>query len=405
MPDRLNKVNLFGLYTASLFLFLLGCSKHHSFSEEWLTPTNISVNRLPARASFFPYETVAVALENDRERSSRYLSLNGTWRFHHAKNPNEAPHQFWEKELHDIEWSEITVPGSWELQGFGVPIYLDEEYPFDPDPPKVPLHYNAVGSYLRTFTLPQSWEGQTVVIHFGSVRSAMVLWVNGKEVGYAKGSKLPHEFDITSYVHPGENMVAVRVHRFSDASYLEGQDTWRASGLEREVYLYVRPKTWLEDLRITADLDDFYRDGLLTAAVEVASNSPFDKNLKVKATLFDEWGETLLSFIEPAGEGREVILEGVVEGIAPWTAETPNLYRFIVTLLKGDEVLEATSVNVGFRRVEMKGGQLMLNGVPLTFRGVNRHEHDPVVGRAVSEELMVQDIKLMKRFNINAVRA
>ncbi len=389
-----------------LFFPLLfnGCSKDHSFSEAWQTPATISVNRLPARASFFPYESVSLSLENDRTRSSRYLSLNGIWQFHYAKNPDEEPRRFWEKEVSVLEWSEITVPGSWELQGFGVPIYLDEEYPFDPDPPRVPHHYNAVGSYLTTFTLPQSWERQRIVVHFGSVRSAMVLWINGVEVGYAEGSKLPHEFDITGYVQPGENRVAVQVYRFSDASYLEGQDTWRASGLEREVFLYARPMTWLEDLRVTADLDDSYFDGQLTVAVAVASNSSMNENLSVKAKLFDGQRE-VLSFVEPAEQNRKVILRGVVEDVAPWTAETPNLYRLLVTLMKGDHVLESTAVKVGFRRVEMNEGLLTLNGVPLTFRGVNRHEHDPVVGRGVSEASMIQDIKLMKQFNINAVRA
>ena len=230
--------------------------------------------------------------------------------------------------------------------------------------------------------------------------------MNGEEVGYAQGSKLPHEFDITDVVHPGKNTVAVRVYRFSDASYLEGQDTWRASGLEREVFLYARPMTWLEDLRVTADLDDSYRDGLLTLSAEIGSVEPHTDNFRVEAFLIGvEEERDVLFFSNSVPVNGEIRFEGRVENAARWTAETPNLYRLLVTLMKGDKVLESASMKIGFRRVEMKGGQLTVNGTPLTFRGVNRHEHDPVVGRAVSEASMVRDIELMKQFNINAVRA
>ena len=394
------------LITIYLLQLFTGCARDDLYRSEWQTPSILSVNRLPARASFFPFESEELALENDPRESSRFVSLNGRWKFHYAINPDDAPGRFWARESKIDNWSEISVPGSWELQGFGVPIYLDEEYPFDPDPPRVPHHYNAIGSYFRTFTFPDGWIDQRVIIHFGSVRSAMYLWVNGKEVGYAQGSKLPHEFDITDYVNRGENRVAVRVYRFSDASYLEGQDTWRASGLEREVYLYARPTIQLEDFSVVGDLDVLYTTGLFSVSVKVAVLEKLE-GLSLEASLSKQSeNQPVLTWSKKVPpEIGTVALNGQVDDVAKWTAETPNLYRLHLTLKKADEVLESTSVWIGFRKVEMKGGQLLLNGKPLMFRGVNRHEHDPVRGRAVSEKSMVRDIELMKQFNINAVRA
>ena len=241
------------LFFTFLVIFLAGCNKNQP--AEWEDPTILRLNREPARAHFFPFESEKLALQNDRTQSQYFQSLNGNWKFNFSPKPNDRPENFYKANYDDSDWSEIIVPGHWELQGWSVPIYLDEEYPFPPNPPFVPHDYNAVGSYRKSFTIPDSWDGRHIFLHFGGVRSAFYVWINGDFVGYSQGSKTPAEFDITDFVQIGENNVSVAVYRFSDGSYLEGQDTWRVSGIEREVFIYARSKTRISDFFAITSLD------------------------------------------------------------------------------------------------------------------------------------------------------
>jgi len=239
--------------------------------KEWEDPQLIEINRELPHAHFIPFESNKLAVQGIPEKSNYYQSLNGTWKFNYSKNPDSRTKDFFKLETDLSNWDNIVVPGNWEMQGFGTPIYLDEEYPFPPNPPFVPHDYNATGSYVRTFSIPENWAEREIYIRFGGVRSAFYFWVNGKFVGYSQGSKTPAEFNITSFLNPGMNSIAVEVYRFSDGSYLEGQDTWRISGLERDVILFARPKTHIKDFFIHSGLDDNFINGLLVIDLEIES--------------------------------------------------------------------------------------------------------------------------------------
>ena len=254
---------------------------------EWENPKIFSINKLPPRSHFFAFESEKLAKDNNRKKSQYYYDLNGKWKFNLSPNPKKRPIDFYQYDFDDSKWSEIMVPGSWELQGHSFPIYLDEEYPFDPKPPYVPHNYNAVGSYRKTFEMKRNWLDRDVYIHFGSVRSAFHLWINEKYVGYSQGSKTPAEFNVTDFVRVGQNQLAVEVYRFSDGSYLEGQDTWRISGLERDVYLYSRNKSWITDFLIKADLDSTYRKGLFSLNIDLENKNDDINQLIVQAKLIE----------------------------------------------------------------------------------------------------------------------
>lgn len=375
----------------------------------WEDPTVLNINRVEQTAVEFPWETEDLALSRDRSASNYVMDLNGLWSFKYSPNPESRPTTFFKRTSEPNSWDKINVPTNWELQGYGVPIYLDEEYPFPADPPKVPHDYNAVGSYLKSFDLPENWSGREVILHFGSVRSAAYLWINGKYVGYGQGSKTPMEFNITPYLKSGKNMIALEVYRFSDGSYLEGQDMWRVSGLEREVYLYANPETSIHDFFVGSDLDDNYEAGKFDLAVslrQVGVTSVSDHVLNYSLLDGEAEVSTGSTAITVSNNGiAEYKFTDEVPGVRKWTAETPELYTLIIRLLndKG-ETLQSVSQQIGFRNIRIQGGQLLVNGEAINFRGVNRHEHDPRTGKYVTEESMIQDIKLMKQFNINAVR-
>ncbi len=345
-------------------------------------------------------------------KSSHLISLNGIWKFNWAKNPSERPTDFYKAGFDTSEWDDIKVPGNWELQGFGVPIYTDTEYPFPPDPPYIPHDNNPVGSYRQDFMVPDIWEDRQVFLHFGGVRSAMYVWINGEKAGYSQGSKTPAEFNITAFIHSGENSLAVEVYRFSDGSYLEDQDYWKISGIERDVFLYSRPQTYIRDFFVHSELDKDYINGRLK--VEVVAKTcltipPAKAVLKLKllnsrgTEVFPEAQINILKFDE---NGKaQAVFEAKISSLKKWNAETPNLYSLILKLEPGSEEAEdLLKTKIGFRKVEIKDGLLQINGAPVTLKGVNRHEHDPVSGRYVTEESMLKDIRLMKKFNINAVR-
>jgi len=380
--------------------------------EDWENPAMFGRNKEPAHCTYIPYADAKTALTNDPARSPFYLSLNGTWKFKWVRKPADRPINFYREDYDVNQWSDIIVPGNWELLGFGVPIYTNTDYPFPVNPPHIPHDYNPVGSYRRNFTIPESWNSRQVFLHFGGVKSAMYVWVNGEKVGYSQGSKTPAEFNITRYLRKGENTLAVEVYRWSDGAYLEDQDYWKISGIERHVFLFSTPQVNIRDFFVLGELDYSYTDGTLRVTVKMksyqekvldnhfirmelfyADNTPVFKEPVIKEVKVDRLDEKTIKF------------EQFIKKPTKWTAETPNLYSLILSLLddKG-KTIEVVGCKTGFRKVEIKEGQLLINGVPILIKGVNRHEHEPETGRVVSEEYMKKDIQLMKRFNINAVR-
>ena len=356
----------------------------------WCDPSVNQQNREPRRADFFAFENIDKA-KGDKSASARYQSMEGMWKFCFVKNHQDAPKDFFAMKYDDSKWGDFPVPGLFELNGYGDKIYKNIGYAwcttFESDPPYISETNNYTGSYRRTFDLPADWKGMEVFFHVGSATSNLSLWVNGKYVGYSEDSKVAAEFNITKYLKPGKNLIAMQVMRWCDGSYLEDQDFWRFTGIAREVYLYATPKTHLQDITIGQDYQD--GNGLLKIEAKVAN----DKGTTLEARLLDADGNQV-------AEG----LSATIPNVKPWTAETPYLYMLELQLKKGDEVLEAVCKQVGFRYIEIKGGQLLVNGQPILIKGADRHELDPDGGYNVSVERMIQDIKIMKQLNINAVR-
>ena len=385
-------------------ILMMKKEKKHEMNEHWENQTVFQINREEPRAHFFPFESEALALKNDKSLSNYFQSLNGEWKFHFAKDPTQKAKGFEQVDYEISHWDNIKVPGHWEMQGWSVPIYLDEEYPFTPNPPFVPHDYNAVGSYVKTFILDEEWKSRDIFIHFGGVRSAFYFWLNGEFVGYSQGSKTPAEFDITDKVKMGENRIAVQVYRFSDGSYLEGQDTWRVSGLEREVYLYSAPKIRIKDFFVKAELNEDLISGLLSIKIDISNPLGYEDNIVRIA--FNGGGKNL-EFEEFISSDVDQIINisELLNDVKPWSAEAPNLYNMQISMLNAQKnVIESFVQKVGFKRVEIKNGNFLLNGKAIMFKGVNRHEWDPVLGRSITEEIMIKDIQLMKENNINAVR-
>lgn len=393
---------------------LLGCPPVLEAQERpnWEDPSVIAVNKEPPHTTLFPFESRELALGGQREASAFFRLLNGQWRFHWVRSPGERPADFYREEFDDSGWDRIPVPSNWEVQGYGVPIYLNHPYPFEKDPPFIHHRYNPVGSYRTTFRVPESWSGREIFLHFGAVKSAMYLWVNGERVGYSQGSKLPAEFNVTEYVRPGENLLALEVYRWSDGSYLECQDFWRISGIERDVFLWSAPTVHIRDFWARAGLDESYREGRLEVDVEVVNQGAEPvSGLQAQGELLDAEMEVVTTLpvqvVDALGPGREARLTFRAEPgeVLPWSAETPHLYTLLLTLTDAEgRTLEVLEERIGFRTVEIKEGLLQVNGRPITIKGANRHEHDPYTGHVVSEESMLRDIRLMKAANMNAVR-
>ncbi len=414
MKNRLD--SYFPLFLLVILSFTLrGCTKD-SFETgsliDWENPEILEQNKEPAHCTTIPYPDVHTALETDPSRSPFYISLNGTWKFHYADKPADRPVGFYTDD-HDVsQWRDITVPGNWELQGFGVPIYTDEDYPFPCDPPRIPHNDNPVGSYKRSFTVPTNWEDRQVFLHFGSVKSAMYVWVNGKKVGYSQGSKTPAEFNITHFLRRGENCLALEVYRYSDGAYFEGQDYWKISGIERDVYLFSTPPVHIRDFFTLPDLDEMYRNATLNVAVQVQNHlAQKIANHLVRIDLLDEKNKSVWrspvekNFAVEAQDNAVIVFDLEIQEPKKWSAETPHLYTLLLSLINDSkQIAEVVTCKVGFRKVEIKDGQLLINGIPIHIKGVNRHEHDPFTGRYVREDTMIKDIQMMKMFNINAVR-
>ena len=363
--------------------------------QEWQDPRVNAVNRAPMHANYFAYESADAAKQGVKENSSNFMSLNGTWKFNWVKDADARPTDFWKNDFNDKSWDNIPVPGVWELHGYGDPIYVNIGYAwrnqFQSNPPVIPTENNHVGSYRKEIIVPASWKGKDIIAHFGSVTSNMYLWVNGKYVGYSEDSKLEAEFNLTPYLKAGQkNLIAFQVFRWCDGTYLEDQDFFRYSGVGRDCYLYARDKKRIEDIRVTPDLDPEYKNGSLNIALNLKGNG------KVNLTLKDASGKEVAS--TQAIKGNATI---EVENPHKWTSETPYLYTLYASLEGSSEVIP---VKVGFRKVEIKNAQLLVNGKPILIKGANRHELDPDGGYVISPERMIQDIQIMKQFNLNAVR-
>lgn len=377
--------------------------------NDWENPALTHRNRLSARAYKFPYPDEAAALTGERGASPWFRLLNGYWKFHYDSSPVEAPKQFFEESYDVSGWDSISVPSCWQMLGYGRPHYTNAAFPFPVDPPRVPTQ-NPTGSYRHEFFIPETWGERRTLLRFEGVDSAFYVWVNGRQVGFSKGSRIPAEFDITSYVRPGPNSVSVQVYQWSDGSYCEDQDMWWLSGIFRDVYLLSVPKTHLWNVGVQAKLDQSYRDATLQVRANLRNYGKTRADgMRLEAVLLDTdhqrvAGDAVAAAMDPDGETIVELALPVANPIK-WTAETPYLYTLLLKLedATGNDV-EVTPVKVGFRQVEIRDSQLLVNGVPVMFKGVNRHEHHPDFGRAVPLETMRQDILLMKRHNVNAVR-
>lgn len=392
-----------------LFFFML-ITLSAGAQNDWENLDVLQRNRARSHAFYIPFDNREQALAWDVEGSSRYLSLNGVWKFNWVGKPGERPMDFYKVGYDVRTWDDIEVPSNWELKGYGVPIYVETGFGFKAKWPNVDPENDPVGSYKREFNIPGKWIGDKIMLHFGAVSSAFYVWVNGQLVGYSQDSKVPAEFDVTAYVRKGKNEIAVQVFRWCDGSYVEDQDFWRFSGIQRDVFLYARPKSSVYDFQLATDLDGEYRDAIFRLNMEL-ENEAGGELYDVLVMLNDREGNTLFSEVVAPRKKMGVDTVSIVKSISnplKWTAETPYLYDLILEtrVAKGNRkvVKEVLVQAVGFRKSEIKGGQLLVNGQPVLLKGVNRHEHDPKKGHVVDRESMMTDIRLMKEMNINSVR-
>ena len=364
--------------------------------QEWRNPEINAVNRAPMHTNYFAFENADAAKKANKKQSTNYMTLNGTWKFNWVKDADSRPTDFWKTGFNDKGWDDLQVPAVWELNGYGDPIYVNVGYAwrnqFQNNPPEVPTENNHVGSYRREIVVPASWNGKDIIAHFGSVTSNMYLWVNGRYVGYSEDSKLEAEFDLTPYLKPGQkNLIAFQVFRWCDGSYLEDQDFFRYSGVGRDCYLYARNKKRIQDIRVTPDLDAASQNGSLAINLDLKGSG------KVDLELVDAQGKQVAT----ATANKSGLVTMNVENPQKWSAETPYLYTLRASMQGSNEVIP---VKVGFRKIELKGDQILVNGKAVLFKGADRHEMDPDGGYVVSPERMLQDIQIMKQFNLNAVR-
>ncbi len=379
-----------------LAMFSMSSGALAQSESRWQNVNINQQNREPRRANFFAFENLEKAQSFDKKKSANYLSMEGMWKFNFVKDHNKRPANFFALKYDDSQWKDFPVPGLFELNGYGDATYKNIGYAwatqFDPNPPYISELNNYTGSYRRTFELPKDWKGKNVYFHVGSATSNLTLWVNGKYVGYSEDSKVAAEFNISKYLKPGKNLIAMQVMRWCDGSYFEDQDFWRFTGIAREVYLYARPKLHAADIRLNAALENNYQDGVLNYKVSLKGGKT-----DVAITLCDKDGKQIAQ-----ATGAQGVIK--VPKVNAWTAETPYLYKAYITLKNKQGATEVIPQKVGFRNVEIKNAQLLVNGQPVLVKGADRHEIDPDGGYVVSLERMIQDIKIMKQLNINAVR-
>ena len=393
---------------------------------ELQTPELVSINRMPMRNSAFAFENKEMAKQFDREKSANFFSLNGSWKFNWVKNPNDRPQNFYKLNYDDNKWDNFRIPASWEVNGYGLPVYVNQPYDFaghnlrygKMNPPyDIPADNNPVGSYRKKITLPAGWKSKSIFLHVGNAKSCLFVWINGKKVGYSEDSKLAAEFDVTDFLNEGENLIAFQVYRWSDASYLECQDMFRFSGIERDVFLFTTNNLNIRDAKINATLDDSYSKGLLTINAEVNSYKQ-EKGLlskadsfTVEAALYDKDNKLVYENKTPdfktvLGKYKtNVVFNTSLPKVNSWNAEIPYLYTLYLTLKDASgKILEVVPQKIGFKKVEIKAADLLVNGKRVFMKGVNRHEHHPRNGHTLSKEDMRKDMEMMKKLNINAVR-
>ncbi len=388
----------------AFFLFIIVIDLHADKPVDWQNQNVIGLNKISPHSCVIPFDDQTDAIEKGIEASPYYKSLNGKWKFNWVRKPADRPKGFYKPEYNVKDWDDIKVPANWEREGYGIPIYVNQPYAFSstkrPTPPEIPHHYNPVGSYRREFSIPENWTGRDIYLHFGAVKSAFYVWINGARVGYSQGAKTPAEWNITKYLEKGNNIIALEVYRWSDGSYLECQDFWRISGIQRDVYLYSKPKVAIKDYFVKATLDDYYENGIFEIDVSLTKKA---ETHSLKTLLINDRNEIIYK-ISRRVNGNKIQFHKNLGKVKKWSAEKPNLYTLVLQLEENGETREIISRKIGFRTSEIKNGQLLVNGKPVLIKGVNRHEHDPKTGHVISKASMRHDIKLMKQYNINTVR-
>ncbi len=398
-----------------LTLLLISLFQISAFAQnDWENEQVIGINKEPVHATFYPLSSVDEAF-SDGMKSEWVQMLNGTWKFNWVPNVTDRPLDFFQTNFDTSSWNDILVPGNWQMHGYGTPIYTNIKYPFDKNPPKIGgINGNPVGSYIRSFTVPENWDEREIFIHFDGVCSAFYIWVNGEKVGYSQGSRTPAEFNLTKYLKKGDNKIAMQVFRWSDGSYLEDQDGWRLSGIFRDVYLYSTPLTQIQDFFVTTDLDEDYNNAVISAKINLKNYAKKTFiNGSVEFKLMDLDGKEIEVDGELAktisalklGENKELIIRGKVTNPLKWTHETPNLYKVAIILKNSkNEITEVVACNTGFREIEIKNREVLLNGKPVMFKGVNKVEHHPVHGKMITREWLEKEVLIMKQYNINSIR-
>jgi len=396
--------------TISLVLACLSLTNAYSQSKpDWENPEVFAINKEKTRSSLLPYASEALAIKNEYKSSPYYQSLNGNWQFHWFSKIADVPAGFFKEEFNTGSWTTMPVPGNWEFNGFGIPMYVNTGFGFPSNPPFINKEDSPTGAYRKQFNIPENWNGRKVFLHFEGGTNSMYVWVNGKKVGYTENSKSPAEFDITPYLKKGSNLLACEVHKFSDGSYLEDQDMWRLGGINRSVYLYSTNQTRILDFFAHPDLDAQYKNGVFSTSVKIQNYGNAVAAQTVEVSILDKAGKKVFSQQKPIKLAAQAIdsltFDGVVNAPLKWTAETPNLYTMLVTL-KDDQknLIESTSHRIGFRKVEIKDGQVLINGKRVLFKGVNLHEFNTQTGQVVDSVVMLRNIQLFKELNINAVR-
>ena len=417
------KYRSYHLLLAGIFSLLTTGAMAEKTSDKpyWQDVQVVSVNKEYPRTSFMTYDNRTDALTGKFEKSNYYQLLNGTWKFFFADSYKDLPANITDPSVSTDSWNDIKVPGNWEVQGYGVAIYTNHGYEFKarhPQPPILP-EANPVGVYRRDIDIPADWQERDIYLHLAGAKSGVYVYVNGQEVGYSEDSKNPAEFLISPYVKPGKNVLTLKIFRWSTGSYLECQDFWRISGIERDVYLYSQPKAALKDFRVKSTLDDSYKNGVFALNVDLRNHRPAATNLTLVYELLDAQRKVVASEEKttyvPTNETRTLSFDKNLADVCTWTSEQPNLYKLMMTVKEDGKVNEIIPFNVGFRRIEIKpidrkaaNGKpyvcLFINGQPLKMKGVNIHEHNPETGHYVTEELMRRDLELMKQHNLNSVR-